>query len=167
MTLLLAVPRCSGVPHGRIGCRAIKLGFPLYLSDFNSPCRPSGLPRQGLSRFWSRCFQQRWEGAVFTSGGSATAGDIILSLDSADTFPFASLSRHRNLLRSASRLSRWRRRRCDPPQHAAKQPPGQMPLGQQQPVVAGVLDQSGAIRRRSLQRELLHNCPYATLTTPT
>jgi hypothetical protein len=36
-----------------------------------------------------------------------------------DTYPFASLPRHRNLLRSTSRRSRRRRQRRDPPQHAA------------------------------------------------
>jgi len=36
------------------------------------------------------------------------------------------------------------RQRIDPPQHLAKQPPVQMSLGQQQPVVPGVLDQSPA-----------------------
>ena len=34
------------------------------------------------------------------------------------------------------------RQRPDPPQHLAKQAPVQMSLGQQQPVVPGVLDQS-------------------------
>src|ERR1035437_5850012 len=61
-----------------------------------------------------------------------------------DTYPFASLSRHRNLLRSAGCLSRWRRQRRDAPQHAAKKPPRQMTLRQQQPVVARVLDQTSA-----------------------
>ena len=37
-------------------------------------------------------------------------------------------------------LTRWHRQCPDPPQHLAEQPPVQMPLGQQQPVVPGVLD---------------------------
>lgn len=45
----------------------------------------------------------------------------------------------------------WHRQRPDPPQHLTKQAPVQMPLGQQQPVVPGVLDQSPA----SLQQPLL------------
>jgi hypothetical protein len=57
-----------------------------------------------------------------------------------------SLSRHRNLLRTAGRLSRWHRQRHNPLQHAAKQPPRQMALRQQKPVVTRVLDQSSAGR---------------------
>jgi len=49
-----------------------------------------------------------------------------------------------NLLRSAGRLSRWRRQRHNPLQHAAKQSPRQMTLRQQQPVVPGVLYQPPA-----------------------
>ena len=52
--------------------------------------------------------------------------------------------RHRNSLPSARALSRRRRQRRDLPQHAGKQPPRQMPLGQQQPVVARMLDQPPA-----------------------
>src|ERR1019366_4732415 len=61
-----------------------------------------------------------------------------------DTYPFAALSRHRNLLRSAGRLSRWRRQRRDPPQHACEEPARQMTLRQQQPVVPGMLYQTPA-----------------------
>jgi len=39
------------------------------------------------------------------------------------------------------RLSRSRRQRLHSPHHRRKQPPGQMTLGQHQPVVAGVFDQ--------------------------
>jgi hypothetical protein len=39
-------------------------------------------------------------------------------------------------------LTRWHRQRRNPLQHAPKQTPVQMSLGQQQPVVPGVLDQS-------------------------
>ena len=39
-------------------------------------------------------------------------------------------------------LTRWHRQRRNPPQYAPKQTPVQMSLGQQQPVVPGVLDHS-------------------------
>ena len=48
---------------------------------------------------------------------------------------------HRNPLRSALALSRRGRQRRDLPQHAGKQPPRQVTLRQQQPVVAGVFYQ--------------------------
>src|ERR1035437_8430602 len=54
------------------------------------------------------------------------------------------LSRHRNLLRSALALSRRGRQRRNLPQHAGKQPPCQMTLCQQQPVVPGMLYQTPA-----------------------
>jgi hypothetical protein len=52
--------------------------------------------------------------------------------------------RHGNRLCLTLRLSRWRRQRCDPPQHSAEEPARQMTLRQQQPVVAGVLEQAAA-----------------------
>src|SRR6266851_1653378 len=78
----------------RIDClkRSIELEFPFCLSDFKSPCRPNSLCRQGLSLFWSTVFPAAPGGDSFTSGGSATAEDIIFSLDSADTFPSATTS---------------------------------------------------------------------------
>ena len=51
---------------------------------------------------------------------------------------------HRNLLRFALALSRRRRQRRDLPQHAGEQPPRQMALRQQQPVVPGMLDEPSA-----------------------
>src|SRR5713226_759840 len=48
--------------------------------------------------------------------------------------------------------SRRRRERRDPRQHATKQPPRQMTLCQQEPVVAGVFDQTSA----SFHQALLH-----------
>src|ERR1039458_9093493 len=42
------------------------------------------------------------------------------------------------------------RQRTDPPYHARKQLPGQMALGQQQPVIPGVLDQSATRLHQSL-----------------
>jgi len=48
-------------------------------------------------------------------------------------------------------LSRRRRQRRDLPQHAGKQPPRQMPFGQQQPVVARMLDETSAGRIRRAQ----------------
>jgi hypothetical protein len=51
-------------------------------------------------------------------------------------------SRHQNPLRSAGRLSGWHRQRHNPAQHAAKQPPSQMTLRQEEPIVAGVFNQT-------------------------
>ena len=50
----------------------------------------------------------------------------------------------RDLLRAALGLSRRQRQRRNLPQHADKQPPRQMALRQEQPVVACMLDQSSA-----------------------
>lgn len=41
-------------------------------------------------------------------------------------------------------LTPWRRQRRDPAQHAPKQSPREMTLLQQQPIIAGVLDQASA-----------------------
>jgi hypothetical protein len=43
-----------------------------------------------------------------------------------------------------ARSARWDRQSPDPPQHLAKQTPVQMPLGQQEPIIAGMLDQPAA-----------------------
>src|ERR1700730_8846129 len=48
------------------------------------------------------------------------------------------------LERGSFTLSRWRRHRRDPAQHAAKQPPRHVALRQQQPVVAGVFNQTAS-----------------------
>src|SRR5208282_3099784 len=45
------------------------------------------------------------------------------------------LSRHRNLLRFTARLPRWRRQHGDPLRHALKEPPRQIALRQEQPVL--------------------------------
>jgi hypothetical protein len=57
-----------------------KLRFPSYLSDFNSACRPSVLPRQGFSRFRSRVFPAR-EGAVSLPVSPQRPEISLLSLD--------------------------------------------------------------------------------------
>jgi hypothetical protein len=55
-----------------------------------APCSPnSASVGKVCACFWSTVFQRRSVGDGFTSGGSATAGAIIVSFDSADTFPYA------------------------------------------------------------------------------
>jgi len=44
----------------------------------------------------------------------------------------------------ALRLPRWHRKNLHPPQHASKQAPRQMAFRQQEPIVAGMLDQPSA-----------------------
>ena len=70
--------------------------------------------------------------------GSPTAEDAGFSIDSGDPFSLHPRRRHRNLLRFALTLSRRRRQHRDLRQHVRKQPPREMTLSQQQPVVAGM-----------------------------
>jgi hypothetical protein len=62
---------------------------------------------------------------------------ILFLIDFADIYP-ARPTASLNLLRSAA----WHRQRHNPLQHAAKQPPRQMTLRQEQPVLTGVLYQA-------------------------
>ena len=59
-------------------------------------------------------------------------------------------------------LSRRKRQDCDPPHHTPKEPPRQMALRQQQPVIAGVFHQP-SIRLERRQRRFFHELP----STPT
>src|SRR6266852_2945308 len=96
-----------------------------------------------LTGFGPQVFPAALGGGGFTSGESATAGNIIFSLDSADTFPSATTPPSKSAA-LAFALSRWRPQHRDLPQHAAKQPPRQRTLRQQQPVVTCVLNQPSA-----------------------
>ncbi len=67
-------------------------------------------------------------------------GSTLFPRDCTDTSPSPTslLSR---LLSLSSRLLPGRQQRRDPPQHRSEKPPRQMALGQQQPAIAGMLDQ--------------------------
>jgi hypothetical protein len=86
----------------------------------------------------------RRAGVGLTSRGHATpANGVVQSLP--QTFlPHLYLSLHQNLLRSAGHLSRWRRQRHNPLEHAAIQLPRQMNLRQEQPTATDVLYQASA-----------------------
>jgi len=81
------------------------------------------------------------EGGGFASGGHANPQKCRFSKRFRRHFS-SSLSWNQNLLHSAGRLSRGHRQRHDFPQHAAKRPPRQMTLRRQQPIVAGVVNQT-------------------------
>jgi hypothetical protein len=115
-----------------------------FLFDFRTSTRlirSNGFSRQGFRRFCSAVFPSVRIGAGFASGGPSTAEDAVFPIDSGDTSPCVSgvVIAICSTLRCA--LSHWRRQHRDLPQHAGKQPPRQMPFGQQQPVVARMLDE--------------------------
>jgi hypothetical protein len=72
-------------------------------------------------------------GPVLPLTGNSPGGDAAFAA-SIDISPSLSL-RLRKLLRSAGRLSGWRRQQRDPTQRPAKQPARQVTLCQEQPIV--------------------------------
>ncbi len=50
-------------------------------------------------------------------------------------------------------LADWQRQTLHPPQHLAKQPPRKMTLRQEQPIVAGMLDQPAACRSTAFSQQ--------------
>ncbi len=90
-------------------------------------------------------------GPVSASHGKPTRGDAAFAA-SIDISPSLSL-RLRKLLRSAGRLSGWRRQQRDPAQRPAKQPARQVTLRQEQPIiVAGMLPAGASVLERRKAR---------------
>lgn len=80
---------------------------------------------------------------VFVPQGAARARKCFRLTDVSDTIPSSALSPPKSV-RSAAGLSGWQGQQLDPPYHGPKQPPREMTLGQQQPVVSGALHQPAA-----------------------
>lgn len=103
-----------------------------------SAYRPTGLPRQGFGPVLAHGARQPRRDGRFSVSRPRNPRNAVCLIDSADTSPSPHLV-IKNLLRSAGRLSGWHRQRHNPLQHIAKQPPRQVALRQQQPIVAGCL----------------------------
>jgi len=133
--------------------RPVKIGHPaLQLSRnfrFDSPISTPPVDQTAslvkvLAQFWSTVppAAPGWVGLA--SRGHATRINAVGPIDCADTSP-SPYFLIKNLLRCAGRLSGWHRQRLNPLQHAAKQPPRQVALRQQQPIVAGVFNQTAPV----------------------
>jgi hypothetical protein len=80
----------------------------------------------------------------FCAAWRQTSGTGVFPAEFLNTRPFLPYHVTEIPLRARRAASRWQRQRHNPQQHAAKQPPRQMTLRQEQPLVARTFNQTAS-----------------------